>query len=110
MFDRIGLGLALAATVLLSGCDDRKGEARHVLPTDVTPIHYDIAVRPDPAALTFTGSVGADVRVVKATSTVTLNAADLTFGKVQLDGSNVSPRVVYDAKAQTATLSFAQPL
>ncbi len=110
MINRIGLGLALAGAVLLAGCGGGKGEARHVLPGDVVPIHYDVAVRPDAAALTFTGSVGADVEVVKATDTVTLNAADMTFGKVQLDGSNVTPKVAFDKDAQTATLTFDAPL
>ncbi|MDP1737353.1 MAG: M1 family metallopeptidase [Caulobacter sp.] len=110
MIQRVGLGLALAATMLLAGCGGKEEAARQVLPTDVVPVHYDITVRPDTAALTFTGSVGADVQVVKATSTVVLNAADMTFGKVQLDGSNVSPRVTLDNDAQTATLVFAQPL
>ncbi|HRD28496.1 MAG TPA: M1 family metallopeptidase, partial [Caulobacter sp.] len=111
MLQRMGLGLALAASVMLAGCAvDKAPAARHVLPTDVTPVHYDITVRPDATALTFTGSVGADVQVARATDTVTLNAADLTFGKVRLDGAEASPRVAYDADAQTATLTFAQPL
>lgn len=111
MINRIALGLALTGAVLLAGCGSGgTGEARHVLPTDVTPIHYDIAVRPDATALTFTGTVGADVEVVKATDTVTLNAADMTFGKVQLDGSNVAPTVAFDKDAQTATLTFDAPL
>lgn len=110
MINRIGLGLALAGAVLLAGCGAGKGEARHVLPRDVVPIHYDVAVRPNAAALTFTGSVGADVEVVRATDTVTLNAADMTFGKVQLDGSNVTPKVAFDKDAQTATLTFDAPL
>lgn len=110
MINRIGLGLALAGAVLLAGCGGGKGEARHVLPTDLVPIHYDVAVRPNATALTFTGSVGADVEVVKTTNTVTLNAADMTFGKVQLDGSNVTPKVTFDNDAQTATLVFDVPL
>jgi len=111
VFNRIVTGLALTATVLLAGCGGgRDPAARHVLPTDVTPIHYDIAVRPDATALSFTGSVGADVHVVRPTAVVTLNAADLTFGKVRLDGADAAPRVTYDAPAQTATLTFAQPL
>jgi len=104
------LPLALAASLLLAGCGDRREAARQVLPTDVVPVHYDITVRPDAAALTFTGTVGADVQVVKAVSTVVLNAADMTFGAVRLDGSNVSPKVTLDNDAQTATLVFAQPL
>ena len=110
MFNRIVTGLALAATVLLAGCDSGVEAPRHILPTDVTPLHYDIAVRPEAAALTFTGSVGADVEVVRPTAAVTLNAADLSFGKVALDGAAVSPKIAYDTDAQTATLTFANPL
>lgn len=111
MIRRVGLGFALAASVLLAGCGgDGDKTARKVLPTDVTPIHYDIAVRPDATTLTFAGSVGADVQVVRATNVVTLNAADITFGKVQLDGSNTTPKVAYDKDAQTATLTFDAPL
>ncbi|MCF8505346.1 MAG: M1 family metallopeptidase [Caulobacter sp.] len=112
MIKRIGLGLVLAATTLLAGCGATPAaeSGRNVLPTDITPVHYDIVVRPDAAALTFTGSVSADVQVVRATSAVTLNAADMTFGKVRLDGVDAAPTVTFDEKAQTATLTFASPL
>ena len=112
MIKRIGLGLLLAATALLAGCGATPAteSGRNVLPTDITPVHYDIIVRPDAAALTFTGSVSADVQVVRATNTVTLNAADMTFGKIRLDGVDAAPTVTFDDKAQTATLTFAGPL
>jgi aminopeptidase N len=108
---RIGTALGVATSLLLlAGCGERAEPARHVLPTDITPVHYDITVRPDAASLAFTGSVGADVQVVRPTATVTVNAADLTFGAVTLDGAATSPRVAYDSEAQTATLTFAAPL
>lgn len=111
MLHRIGTALGVATSlVLLAGCGERPEPARHVLPTDITPIHYDITVRPDATALAFTGSVGADVQVVRPTATVTVNAADLTFGAVTLDGAATAPKVAYDDKAQTATLSFSAPL
>lgn len=107
---RIVTIVGLTATLLLAGCGDKASPARHVLPTDIRPVHYDIAVRPDATALSFAGTVGADVEVVRPTATVTLNAADLTFGAIQLDGAPASPKVAYDQKAQTATLTFASPL
>ncbi|MFZ5670687.1 MAG: M1 family metallopeptidase [Pseudomonadota bacterium] len=110
MFQRFGLGIALAAALLATACGRDGTATRQVLPTDVRPIHYDIAVRPDAQALTFTGQVGADVEVVRPTATLVLNAADMTFSSVSLDGSNVQPKIVIDNAAQTATLTFPEPV
>lgn len=106
-----GAATALATVLMLAGCGEQKAsEARAILPTGVTPIHYDIAVRPDAATLGFSGTMGVDLRVDKPVSAITLNAAELTFDKVQLDGSNTAPKVAYDADAQTATLTFDKPV
>lgn len=82
---------------------------RIVLPANVTPSHYDIAFVPDAAHLTFAGSVKIDVDVKAPSNTIELNAADLVFGKVSLDGSVGAPKIAYDSKAETATLTFARP-
>src|SRR5271163_3637792 len=65
---------------------------RVVLPADVVPEHYDIAVVPHAAQLTFDGHVAIDVTVAKPTSTIKLNAADLAFGKVSLTGEAAAPK------------------
>ena len=85
-------------------------EDRIVLPADVMPEHYDIAVVPDASHLTFAGHVAIDVTVAKPTNTIKLNAADLSFGKVALTGESAAPKVSYDATQETATLTFAQPV
>jgi len=82
---------------------------RIVLPANVTPSHYDIAIVPDAAHLSFTGNVKIDVDVKAPANVIKLNAVDLVFGKVSLDGSGTS-RIAYDAKDETATLTFAKPV
>ena len=85
-------------------------EDRVVLPPDVVPTHYDIAVTPNAAALTFSGHVAIDIAVAKPTNTIKLNAADLAFAHVALTGEAAAPKISYDATQETATLLFAAPV
>ena len=83
------------------------------LPRTAIPRHYAISVTPDAANLKFDGHVAIDLDVVKATDTLTLNAANLTFGTVALrgpDGVSRPAQVSTDAKAQTATFAFGGPV
>jgi aminopeptidase N len=83
---------------------------RVVLPTDVLPTHYALAVTPDAAHMTFTGSVQIDLDVKQATRVIQLNAADLIFSKLSLSGVSETPSVSFDTKQETATLSFKSPV
>jgi aminopeptidase N len=83
---------------------------RIVLPTNVTPSHYDIAIVPDAEHLTFTGSVKIDIDVKRPDNAIKLNSADLVFGRILFDGAAAAPRVTLDAKEETATLTFAKPV
>ncbi len=49
------------------------------LPTTVRPQHYSLTLTPDLKAATFTGSEVIDVSLAEPTSSITLNAHDLTF-------------------------------
>jgi aminopeptidase N len=95
-----------AVSVLIASAGLAHAENRVVLPTNVTPSHYDIAVATDATHLTFTGSVKIDVDVKQATKTIELNAADMRFGRVSLSGVAGAPKVAFDPKEQTATLTF----
>jgi aminopeptidase N len=99
----------IAILLIASATAAAAAEKRVVLPANVTPSHYDIAVAPDAAHLTFTGSVKIDVDAKKADRTIKLNAADLAFGKVSLDGGADAPKIAFDTKEETATLTFAKP-
>ncbi len=83
---------------------------RIVLPATATPVHYDIAVVPDSAHLTFKGSVTIDIDVAKPTHDIVLNAADLTLARVKLDKGSDTPKITLDDAAQTATFTFANEL
>jgi aminopeptidase N len=79
------------------------------LPRGVIPSHYDLVFTPDADKLSFTASVKIAVTVVKPTNTITLQAADLTFTKVEMPGAGVA-KVAIDAAAQTATFTFDKPV
>jgi aminopeptidase N len=83
------------------------------LPRTAIPRHYDVAITPDAAAGTFTGKVTVTLDVVSATSTITLNAADLAFKKVAITparGAAMHAEPSIDKAAQTATFTFKRAL
>jgi len=113
--------LALAAALTLAGCANAPRDSRAApapaagvsqvpsqLPRNVRPLHYAIAAAPDAANLRFTGEAQIDIEVLEATDTITLNAAELEFASVTLDGAPA--RVSIDAEAQTASFRFAAPV
>jgi aminopeptidase N/puromycin-sensitive aminopeptidase len=67
------------------------------LPTTVRPLHYALTLAPDLKAATFTGSETIDVTLAEPTSSITLNAHDLTFKSVRIESAG---------KTQTATVSL----
>src|SRR5688572_22274408 len=81
------------------------------LPRNARPLHYRIAMAPDPANLRYSAAVTIDVELLEPSDEITLNAADIEFGTVRLrrsDGSEIaSRRVETNAEAQTATIHFA---
>lgn len=84
------------------------------LPRSVRPSHYDVTVTPDAKALTFAGKAAITVDVVEATSTITLQAADLAIAKAALAtsaGKRLGAATVsLDTAAQTATFTFAKAI
>jgi aminopeptidase N len=83
------------------------------LPRNAIPAHYKITVTPDAANLTFTGKTSIDIALIEASKSVTLNAADLTFGNAGIrrgKGKLTPATVAINADAQTATLTFAKKM
>ncbi len=98
-------GLSLSASLLATTAFAAPGR----LPIGVTPLSYDITVEPDATKLTFTGSETIAIQVAKPTRTITLNAAEIAISSVKLNGT-IAATVSTDAKAQTATFTFATPV
>lgn len=84
------------------------------LPRTAIPHHYAITVTPNAERLTFDGEVGIDLDVIKPTSGLVLNAADLRLASATLrparGGKALTARISLDPDAQTATLAFPRSL
>ncbi|MCX7177031.1 MAG: M1 family metallopeptidase [Proteobacteria bacterium] len=79
------------------------------LPRTVRPTHYDVTIVPDAASLTFKGKVVIAIEVLQATTSITLNAADLSFSKVVLSKGAArypAPLVRMNPDEQSATFIF----
>ncbi len=109
MFQRLTRAAALATALILAACAPRM-DTRQVLPPGVTPLHYDISVVPDAANLRFGGTMSADILLSAPTTTLTLNAANLKFFKVAVDGRTADLKIAYDQDAQQASLTFPAAL
>jgi aminopeptidase N len=77
------------------------------LPSTARPQHYSLTLSPDLKAATFTGSELIDVTLADPTSSITLNAHDLTFQtvKIQAAGSDQTATVSLDKEKQQATFT-----
>ncbi|MBE1159708.1 M1 family metallopeptidase [Dyella acidiphila] len=118
LFSAIAVALAGACTVqpaLAQSHAPAEVIGTTQLPRSVRPSHYDVAVTPHAASLSFDGKVTVALDVLTPTPSITLNAIDLKFAKVSLvsasgKGTFDAPKVSIDASAQTATFTFAKPI
>jgi aminopeptidase N len=101
--------LRLAVVVLLAGAVPALAQR---LPGGVTPLHYDITVAPDLQAATFAGEETIRVTLERPSRSITLNAAQITFGEVTIAaaGRSSTAQVTLDAKQEQATLTTAAPI
>ena len=126
MKNRIALLAAVALAGMVAGCRSTSGPQAvesgsdtvdATLPTQLPwtaiPSHYAIQVTPHADQLTFDGTVAIDLKVIKPTSTLVLNAANLTIGSATVTpagGKAAAAKISTDADAQTATFDFGQTL
>ncbi len=92
------------ATALLSLTVSSAALAAGQLPKTVVPVLYDISVKPDAKALTFTGSETVTVDVKAATQTIQLNAAGLKISAATFDGAPAAYKTDEAAQLLTVTL------
>jgi len=87
----------------------RASAAPQMLPDDVVPLHYNLSIIPDAPALTWQGKVVIAIAVRRPTIDVVLNAEDLAFDRVTLDGAR-NATTTLDTGLGRATLHFAAPI
>ena len=77
------------------------------LPENVLPQHYSLTLTPDLKAATFSGSEIIDLTLAEPTSSISLNARDLTFNSVTLEvaGKEQPASVSLDPEKQQATFT-----
>jgi aminopeptidase N len=83
------------------------------LPANARPSHYAVEVTPHADKMAFDGKVRIDLQVLEPTSTIVLQAVNMTFANSMLSANGGKPmaaRVSVDADAQTATFAFDKPL
>ena len=96
--------LALLATATAATAD------RQILPRNIEPVHYELAIEPNASAATFSGTSRIDIEVREATATLMLNAADLEFTQVSVAGVAGPPAITLDKTQEKATFRFPAPL
>jgi aminopeptidase N len=105
-FPRFVLGvLALLGTQAWAATPNRM-----ILPDDVVPDAYRIAITPHIAESTFEGRVEIDVQVRRRTDRIVLDSAELAFESAAIDAETAAPRIALDAGRQRATFTFAHAL
>jgi len=84
------------------------------LPRTAIPHHYALTVTPHADRLTFDGNVAIDLEVIKPTTSLVLNAVDMTFSSATLvparGGAALTGQVTVDDSSQTATITFPRTL
>ena len=80
------------------------------LPRHVAPVHYDIRLDLDLETFTFQGAVGIDLEVGEATSSLTLNAAEVEIKSAALSNGVPITQIAYDDDMERATLSLESTL
>ncbi|QDE38353.1 M1 family metallopeptidase [Luteibacter pinisoli] len=103
------IAVALAGLSTVAAAADAT-QAPTQLPRTVRPSHYDVSVVPHADKLAFDGKVAISIDVLEPTTTITLNAIDMTFANVKLVPAKgkafAAPKVAVDAENQTATFTF----
>ena len=76
------------------------------LPQGVVPEHYQLSFTPDLKDATFAGDEIIDVRIVKPTKLITLNAAEIRFSTVSIEvhGATEKAKVTVDPDREQATI------
>ena len=91
------------ACLLLLCCSGAQAQR---LPMGVVPEHYQLSFTPDLKTATFAGEEILDVRILKPTKLITLNAAEIKFtsATIELHGTPDTAKVTVDPDREQATI------
>lgn len=94
--------------------DDTSGNLDpYRLPRHILPQRYDLRLEPDLSAAAFSGVVTIALTVTQASSTIILNAVDLTIASATLigaDGERCDAGIELDQAMQRCRLTFPRPV
>jgi aminopeptidase N len=99
--------LTLLAALTLPALAAKPGHAQR-LPTSAKPTHYTLALTPDIAAATFSGTETIDITLAQPTKAITLNAIELQIQSVTANGRPGT--VSFDPAKEQATFTFPKTL
>ena len=112
------LGLSAGLSPASAGAAPAKSEKAVTttqLPRTAAPSHYAVSLVPDAANRSFSATATISLDIRQATSSLTLNAADLAFSAAAISAGPgkpalAAPRISIDNDKQTATFEFGQQL
>ena len=82
------------------------------IPDLATPDHYQLTITPDFGNENFAGDETIQIRLLKPSSSITLNAAEIKFAEVTIasSGKTQTAQVTSDEKNEMATFTVPEPL
>ncbi|CAK9682964.1 Aminopeptidase 2 [Candida parapsilosis] len=84
-------------------------QGREVLPTNVTPLHYDLTLEPKFDTFKFNGQETIDFKVNERTDYITLNSLEIEIQEAKLDEVPIKD-ISYDTDKQTVTFKLPDHL
>lgn len=82
---------------------------REVLPTNVTPVHYELELEPIFDGFTFNGRETIDFTVNETTDYITLNSLDIKISEAKINDVPISD-ISFDEELQRVTFKFSDHL
>ncbi|XP_014243033.1 puromycin-sensitive aminopeptidase [Cimex lectularius] len=100
----------LKRTLRLDAMPEKKEFER--LPKTVTPLHYDLFLKPNLKTLDFVGKETVQIKIHTPTSSIVLNSLELAIKSagLELNGRVLTPKVNLSQEDETLTLEFTEPL
>jgi aminopeptidase N len=109
---RLSLASLLAACAGFVAIGSTSSLEAQRLPSGVTPQHYTLTLEPDLKAATFTGKERIDVALAQSSTSITMNAAEITFQSVKItaNGNTQTAQVKEDKAKEQVTLQVANAI